>query len=169
MATQNDLPPGWRRLVAPDGRPYYYDENTRQTSWTPPVMPQPSTLQNSAPSHSPYPMTSATPMPNTAPTPAYHSYDQQVSTQSSPNVSAAVYNQPAATGAQYTLQSLVAKTSLRQSGSSFFELERDKLLQINLGVNGQSFAWIKNGSMVRHYFPFLFFLFDLSPSVRINV
>jgi uncharacterized protein (AIM24 family) len=36
------LPPGWEMKTAPDGRPYYVDHATQQTSWTPPPMPAPS-------------------------------------------------------------------------------------------------------------------------------
>ena len=30
---QDDLPPGWEMRVAPDGRTYYVDHNTRNTTW----------------------------------------------------------------------------------------------------------------------------------------
>lgn len=34
---QPPLPPGWEEKVAPDGRSYYIDHNTKTTSWTRPV------------------------------------------------------------------------------------------------------------------------------------
>ena len=33
---QGDLPPGWERRSAPDGRTYYVDHNTQTTTWRPP-------------------------------------------------------------------------------------------------------------------------------------
>jgi E3 ubiquitin-protein ligase NEDD4 len=41
----DDLPDGWERRFAPDGRPYYVDHRTRTTTWNhplpPPVAPRP--------------------------------------------------------------------------------------------------------------------------------
>lgn len=55
---------------------------------------------------------------------------------------------PAASGdARYTLSSLVSATGQRDLGQGLFELERDKLLEINL-TDGNQLAWIKKGTMV---------------------
>lgn len=40
-AVDTQLPPGWEKKVAPDGRAYYIDHNTQQTSWDPPAPPPP--------------------------------------------------------------------------------------------------------------------------------
>lgn len=50
-------------------------------------------------------------------------------------------------GGRYTLATLVERTGQKDLGQGHFELERDKLLEINLG-GASTMAWIKNGSMV---------------------
>lgn len=174
-----NLPPGWRCVHAPDGRPYYFNEVTRETSWTipagastPPLAATASTSQNSLdggsnvapssmyPPHSSYPTHS---QPHSQPQPhphQQHSYGQYPSVSSANQLAQSVGNLNLGQQNQgtqqtvsyphgkYTLNSLIQKTSLQQSGTEFFEQERDKLLQINLGTDGGSFAWIKNGSMV---------------------
>lgn len=165
----SSLPPGWRCVNAPDGRIYYYNEQTRETSWTPPpgaASASPtdpsalSTSQSSLPSTSaPAAYPAAGGYPATSGYATAGSYDahrphqsatdhlaQKTATMSlapQPNVQSISYDH-----GKYTLQSLIAKTSLQQSGTEFFEQERDKLLQINLGTAGENFAWIKNGTMV---------------------
>jgi len=52
---QPPLPPGWEMKMTPEGRPYYLDHATKQTSWTVPVMSAPSAL---ATSFAPAPMAS---------------------------------------------------------------------------------------------------------------
>lgn len=41
------LPPGWKRLTASNGRPYYYHEATRQTRWQPPSLDDTAPSANS--------------------------------------------------------------------------------------------------------------------------
>jgi uncharacterized protein (AIM24 family) len=53
----------------------------------------------------------------------------------------------AAVEGRYTMSTLVQKTTQRDLGQGFFELERDKLLEINL-TGSNTWAWIKVGSMV---------------------
>lgn len=63
----NPLPPGWERRTDPQGRPYYVDHNTRQTTWhRPQVAGQASASSMAARptsqiSHGPSRTTSATP------------------------------------------------------------------------------------------------------------
>lgn len=171
-------------MNAPDGRPYYFNEVTRETSWTIPAgasTPPPATSlapgpgtshstidsgSNVAPS-SMYPHHTQ-PQPHPQPQTSYGNYGQYQGGSHSDQLAQQVKNfqiaphqqhqqQQHQQGAQqasfyrhgkYTMQSLIEKTSLQQSGTEFFEQERDRLLQINVGTGGESFAWIKNGSMV---------------------
>ena len=34
------LPDGWKQYHTPDGTPYYYNENTKQSSWSKPAVPK---------------------------------------------------------------------------------------------------------------------------------
>ncbi|KAI0560976.1 Mitochondrial biogenesis protein AIM24 [Gracilaria domingensis] len=52
------------------------------------------------------------------------------------------------TPAGLSLKALAAKASVKQNGTHLFELERDKLLRINLNDNTAPFAWIKAGTMI---------------------
>nr|2LAJ_A Chain A, E3 ubiquitin-protein ligase NEDD4-like [Homo sapiens] len=33
---QSFLPPGWEMRIAPNGRPFFYDHNTKTTTWEDP-------------------------------------------------------------------------------------------------------------------------------------
>jgi len=37
---EDTLPDGWRQYHTPDGTPYYYNENTKQSSWAKPAIPK---------------------------------------------------------------------------------------------------------------------------------
>lgn len=38
------LPDGWKQYRTPDGIPYYYNENTKQSSWSKPAIPKAKVL-----------------------------------------------------------------------------------------------------------------------------
>lgn len=37
---EEPLPDGWKQYHTPDGTPYYYNENTKQSSWSKPAVPK---------------------------------------------------------------------------------------------------------------------------------
>ena len=41
---EDALPAGWKKYYTPDGNPYYYNENTKQSSWTKPAIPKSKVL-----------------------------------------------------------------------------------------------------------------------------
>lgn len=167
MSTPN-LPEGWKALTAPDGRPYYANTVNATTQWVFPTMPAAAAAAaaGSAPAaaHAPAPVPvpqvsaphvsnphvsypHASSLPATAPqaTAPHAVAPHAAAPHAAP--SAAPAPKPMAAGdGRYTLQSLVQATGQRDMGQGFFELERDKLLEINLP--GNQFAWIKHGTMI---------------------
>lgn len=136
------LPEGWKALTAPDGRLYYANTVSGATQWVIPTMPAAAAAAGAA---APAP-TAPHPAPvQHAPAPhpaAPHAAAPHVA---APQVAPGP-KQAAAGDARYTLSSLVEKTGQRDMGQGLFELERDKLLEINLP--GNQFAWIKHGTMI---------------------
>ncbi|MEM9701272.1 MAG: AIM24 family protein [Planctomycetota bacterium] len=53
------------------------------------------------------------------------------------------------TDRRHSLEEFVAATDQRDRGEGFFELERDRLLEVNLGTGGDH-VWIKTGAMVAY-------------------
>ena len=53
------------------------------------------------------------------------------------------------TDRRHSLDEFVAATNQRDLGEGFFELERDRLLEVNLGAGGKE-VWIKAGAMVAY-------------------
>jgi uncharacterized protein (AIM24 family) len=51
---------------------------------------------------------------------------------------------------RYGLQEFLAKSQQVDRGQGFFELERDRLLEVNLDGGQQSMVWIKTGVMVAY-------------------
>lgn len=49
----------------------------------------------------------------------------------------------------HSLSALVARTRVQQNSQSLFQLERSKLLRINLQPEKDDYVWLKRGSIVR--------------------
>jgi hypothetical protein len=80
------LPSGdWKRIQSPDGKVFYFNSTTNQTSWEPPTSP-PASGTNATIPVSPQPK-SSTPMQNLSPPPPYQDMYGQATSQTTPNYS----------------------------------------------------------------------------------
>ena len=70
------VPPGWEQKLAPDGRLYYIDHNTRQTHWNPPApyVSNPAAPPPFAPHAAAAAAAAATPQMPSAPPMALHAH-----------------------------------------------------------------------------------------------
>lgn len=80
------LPSGdWKRIQSPDGKVFYFNSTTNQTSWEPPTSP-PASGTNATIPVSPQPKAS-TPIQNLSPPPPYQDMYGQATSQTTPNYS----------------------------------------------------------------------------------
>ncbi len=64
------LPPGWVEYKAPDGKPYFYNTNTKETTWDPPKEGPPMPTRSMPPLPTPAPAPAPAPAPTfSAPAP----------------------------------------------------------------------------------------------------
>ena len=66
---------------------------------------------------------------------------------------------------QYSLNDFVANTSEKDHGEGLFELESDRMLEINL----DGMVWTKMGSMVAYNGSIKFHIYYLAPKAYVEV